>query len=84
MRLSYITSAVFNQNPSRAKKEADRRPLVITDRGKASYVLMRFSEFQKHWEKPKSVLDVLYDPDASKDKDFEPDRVSFGDRDVEF
>lgn len=49
MRMSFITSAVFNQNPSKAKREADERPLVITDHGKASYVLMRYSDFQAHW-----------------------------------
>lgn len=84
MHLSFMTSAVFNQNPSKAKREADQQPLVITDHGKASYVLMRYSDFQANWRKSKSLLDALRDPDAVKDKDFAPDRVDFGDRDVEF
>jgi prevent-host-death family protein len=84
MRMSFMTSAVFNQNPSRAKKEADERPVVITDHGKESYVLMRYSDFQAHWQKPKSLLDALRDPNAIKDKDFQPDRIDFGDRDSEF
>lgn len=84
MRMSYITSAVFNQNPSKAKRKADERPVVITDHGKESYVLMRYSDFQAHWRKSKSLLDALRDSDAVKDKDFEPDRVDFGGRDVKF
>jgi PHD/YefM family antitoxin component YafN of YafNO toxin-antitoxin module len=84
MRMSFMTSAVFNQNPSRAKKEADSRPLVITDHGTASYVLMRYSDFQAHWRKPRSLLDALRDPNAIKDKDFQPDRIDFGGRDSEF
>jgi PHD/YefM family antitoxin component YafN of YafNO toxin-antitoxin module len=84
MRMSFMTSAVFNQNPSRAKKEADSHPLVITDHGKASYVLMRYSDFQTHLRKPKSLLDALRDRDATNDKVFDPDRVDFADRDVKF
>jgi PHD/YefM family antitoxin component YafN of YafNO toxin-antitoxin module len=84
MRLSFMTSAVFNQNPSRAKKEADSHPLVITDHGEASYVLVRYSDFQAHWRKPKSLLDALRDRNSTKDKVFDPDRVDFAGRDVKF
>jgi prevent-host-death family protein len=84
MRMSYMTSAAFNQNPSKAKREADERPVVITDHGKESYVLMRYSEFQARWRKSKNLLDALRDPNAVKDKEFQPDRVDFGDRDVTF
>ena len=84
MRMSFMTSAVFNQNPSKAKKQADRQPLVITDHGEASYVLVRYSDFQVHWRKSKRLLDALRDPNAATSKDFEPDRVSFGDRSIDF
>ena len=46
MRMSFITSASFNRNPSKAKKEASERPAVITDRGAAAYVLVSYAEFQ--------------------------------------
>lgn len=84
MRMSYMTSAVFNQNPSKAKREADERPVVITDHGRESYVLMRYSDFQAHWRKSKSLLEALRDPNAVKDKEFEPDRVDFDNRDINF
>jgi len=84
MRLSYMTSASFNQNPSKAKKAADERPLVITDHGEAAYVLMRYAEFEANWNKPSSLYDALRDPRANDEGDFEPERLSFGDRDVTF
>ena len=84
MRMSYMTSAVFNQNPSKAKKVADKQPLVITDHGKASYVLMRYSDYEAHWRKSKNLLEALRDPNATRDKDFEPERVHFDDRNADF
>lgn len=45
MKLSSMTSAAFNQNPNRAKKEADKQPLVITEHGEASYVLVTYADF---------------------------------------
>lgn len=84
MRVSYMTSASFNQNPSKAKKKADERPLVITDHGEASYVLMRYDEFETNWKKPESLYEALRDPHATAEGDFEPDRLSFDDRDVNF
>lgn len=84
MRVSYMTSASFNQNPSKAKKKADERPLVITDHGEASYVLMRYAEFEANWKKPKSLFEALRDPRATVEGDFEPDRLTFEDRDIAF
>jgi len=79
-----LNSVVFNQNPSKAKREADERPLVITDHGRESYVLMRYSDFQAHWPKSKSLLDALRDPNAVSDREFEPERVDFDNRDITF
>ena len=84
MRMSYMTSASFNQNPSRAKRKANERPVVITDHGEASYVLVRYAEFEAHWKKPKSLFDALWDPSPVSDKDFDPARVDFDGRAVEF
>ena len=83
MRMSFMTSASFNRNPSKAKKEADKHPVVITDHGQASYVLVRYAEFEAHWRKSTSLFDALRDP-AATEKDFEPARTDFRDRNVEF
>ncbi|MCX7303417.1 MAG: type II toxin-antitoxin system Phd/YefM family antitoxin [Hyphomicrobiales bacterium] len=84
MRMSYMTSAVFNQNPSKAKKKADEHPLVITDHGLESYVLFSYSDFQEHWRERRNLLDALRDPSARADLEFEPGSVDFAERPVEF
>ena len=83
MRFSYITSAAFNQNPSKAKKAANEHPVVITDHGKEAYVLVRYSEFAANWKRSSNLLEALQDPRAI-DRDFDPDRVSFENLNVEF
>ncbi|WP_221131195.1 MULTISPECIES: type II toxin-antitoxin system Phd/YefM family antitoxin [unclassified Rhizobium] len=83
MKMSFMTSASFNQNPSKAKKEANERPLVITDRGKAAYVLVSYAEFQANWKAPKTLFAALRDPTADE-REFEPERLGFDDRTVEF
>ncbi|MBA8880062.1 type II toxin-antitoxin system Phd/YefM family antitoxin [Phyllobacterium myrsinacearum] len=82
--MSYMSSASFNQNPSRAKKEANEGPVVITDHGQESYVLVRYAEFEAHWKKPKSLFEALRDPSPISDKEFDPARVDLDGRDVEF
>ncbi|SDO90622.1 Antitoxin Phd_YefM, type II toxin-antitoxin system [Phyllobacterium sp. YR620] len=84
MRVTYMTSASFNQNPSRAKKEANERPVVITDHGEASYVLLRYSEFEANWNKPRTLYEALRDPDAPKTKEFDPERIEFDRRTPKF
>lgn len=84
MRLSHMTSAAFNQNPSKAKKQADKGPLVITDHGEAAYVLMRYEEFEASRQKPKSLYDALRDPHATAEGDFAPDRLPLEERDTPF
>ncbi|MBX4935948.1 type II toxin-antitoxin system Phd/YefM family antitoxin (plasmid) [Rhizobium bangladeshense] len=83
MRMSFMTSAAFNQNPSKAKKEASERPLVITDHGEAAYVLVSYAEFQANWKAPKTLFSALRDPRADQ-REFVPERVGFDDRTVEF
>ncbi|WP_411034463.1 type II toxin-antitoxin system Phd/YefM family antitoxin [Shinella sp. BYT-45] len=84
MRFAYMTSAVFNQNPSKAKKEASAGPLVITEHGEASYVLVRYSDFKDHWRKSESLYDALGDPSSRFDDDFLPERAGFESRDTDF
>ncbi|WP_245504912.1 type II toxin-antitoxin system Phd/YefM family antitoxin (plasmid) [Rhizobium beringeri] len=61
---------------------ASERPLVITDRGEAAYVLVSYAEFQVNWT-PKTLFEALPDPSADE-REFEPARVGFGNRTVEF
>lgn len=84
MSFASMTSADFNQNPSKAKKAANDGPLVITEHGEASYVLVRYSDFKDHWRKGRSLYDALNHKDSRFDDDFLPERLGFGDRDIAF
>ena len=84
MTYALMSSADFNQNPSKAKKVANEGPLVITEHGEASYVLVRYSDFESNWKKSKSLYEALRHKDSRFDDDFVPERVSFEGRDVEF
>ena len=55
-----MTSREFNQNTSLAQKYAQTAPVIITNRGKPAYVLVKYEEFQS--AKPtKSALQALLD-----------------------
>ena len=84
MSLAYMSSASFNQNPSKAKQVAKDSPLVITDHGKPTHVLVTYEEFEANWKKPKTALEALCDPHSMIDKDFDPPRLSFEGREIEF
>lgn len=47
-----MSSRDFNQHTGRAKKAADAAPLIITDRGAPSYVLMTNAEYERLTKQP--------------------------------
>ncbi|UXN73461.1 type II toxin-antitoxin system Phd/YefM family antitoxin [Devosia sp. A8/3-2] len=67
-----MSSREFNQNTSGAKLAANDGPVIITDRGKAAYVLMTNEEFERLNGKPKSPAETIADtrPEADFDYDF--------------
>ena len=72
-----MNSRDFNQDVSGAKRLADSGPLVITDRGKPAYVLMKHEEYARLIGVAPSVLDLLADPRADE-IDFEQKRLEGG------
>lgn len=57
-----MTSREFNQNTSLAQKHAQTAPVIITNRGKPAYVLVKYEDFNKPRFYPKqSIADVLAD-----------------------
>ena len=73
MPATTISSRSFNQNPSRAKREAETGPVIITDHGVPAFVLLRYEAWKGTDDaKPRrSLLDVLA---ADDEIDFEPPR----------
>jgi hypothetical protein len=69
-----MTSREFNQDVSRAKREAESGPVVITDRGVPSYVLLKHAEYQRLIGKGKSIVELL-DMGDEGDFDFSPPKL---------
>lgn len=67
-----ISSRDFNQDISRAKKASKDGIVIITDRGKPSYVLMSYTEYNKLQHGRRSLFDAMaeyHTPDIA-DVDF--------------
>ncbi|MFV0317453.1 MAG: type II toxin-antitoxin system Phd/YefM family antitoxin [Microthrixaceae bacterium] len=56
-----MSSREFNQDTSRAKREAENGPVYITDRGRPAHVLLTIEDYEQLVE-PRRVVDVLGEP----------------------
>lgn len=83
MTVTRISSRAFNQEVSRAKKAAEEGPVYITDRGNPAHVLLTFEAYKKLTGSNRSIVDSLAMPDGV-DINFEPERATIINRDVEF
>lgn len=83
MTVTRISSRVFNQEVSRAKKAAEEGPVYITDRGNPAHVLLTFEAYKKLTGSSRSIVDSLAMPEGVE-IDFEPERATIINRDVEF
>jgi prevent-host-death family protein len=72
-----ISSREFNRHVGRAKRATDRGPVVITDRGKPTYVLMSHNAYRRLLGKTPSIRDLLGQPGA-EDIEFDPPRFGTG------
>jgi prevent-host-death family protein len=59
MATTSLTSRELNHDVSRAKKAAEAGPVVITDRGRPSHVLMTYGEFERLTGKRHNLVDAL-------------------------
>lgn len=72
--MSSLTSREFNQDVGRAKRAADEGPVIITDRGRPAYVLMRHETYQHLAAQGPGIRALLSHPE-SEDVAFEPPRL---------
>lgn len=78
--MSFLSSREFNQDVGRAKRAAKSAPVIITERGKPSYVLLSYEDFQKlSGPAPDMVAQLGM---AEGDFDFEPDTLTLVTRNV--
>lgn len=59
MTITTLSSREFNQDTSRAKKNASEGPVFITDRGKPAHVLLTIEEYQRITGKRRNIADAL-------------------------
>jgi hypothetical protein len=69
-----LTSREFNQGVSRAKRAANDGPVVITDRGRPAYVLMRHETYRRLCGGEGGIRALLSHPE-SEQVEFEPPRL---------
>lgn len=82
MGIKSLTSRELNHDVSSAKKAAKDGPVIITDRGKPSHVLMTYDEFRRMSGKHRSLTQALAMPGLSE-IDFDPPRVEIAPRGVD-
>ena len=74
MSITTVSSREFNQDTAGAKKAAAAGPVIITDRGQPSHVLLSYREYQELTGRTENIATLLAMPQAA-DVEFEPARV---------
>jgi prevent-host-death family protein len=72
--MTRITGRDFNQDVGRAKRAATKGPVIITDRGKPAFVLMRHETYERLSSQAPSIRALLAQPKGA-DIDFEAPRL---------
>ena len=75
--LTTISSRDFNQDVGRAKRAAESGPVVITDRGRPAFVLLRHEAYQQLAGERPNIRQLLDQP-GMEDIDFDPPRLNGG------
>jgi hypothetical protein len=71
MTITTLSSREFNQDTGRAKITARSGPVIITDRGRPSHVLMTFEDYQRLTGGQDSIIDLLGLPPDVEDAELE-------------
>jgi prevent-host-death family protein len=72
--ITTISSREFNQDAGGAKRAAEKGPVIITDRGRPSHVLLSFEEYRKLTGAGRSLLEIVAQ-DEDDEIDFDPPRM---------
>ncbi|WP_299969332.1 type II toxin-antitoxin system Phd/YefM family antitoxin [uncultured Roseobacter sp.] len=73
--MKHLTSREFNQNVSKAKRDALSGPVFVTDRGQPSHVLLSYDEYRRLTSEPTNIVEALSMKGLSS-VDFETEKVS--------
>lgn len=70
--MAEVTARDFNRDVSAAKRAASKGPVIITDRGQPSHVLLTIENYHRLLSEERSIVDWL---SADDDIDLEAGRV---------
>ena len=62
--MAVLTSREFNQDVARAKRAANEGPVIITDRGRPAWVLMRHDTYQRLAGRGAGIRSLLAHPES--------------------
>ncbi|WP_077966976.1 type II toxin-antitoxin system Phd/YefM family antitoxin [Ensifer adhaerens] len=82
MGVTTLSSREFNRDVRSAKKAANNGPVIITNRGKPSHVLISYDEFERLSGRHRSLVEALAMPGLSS-IDFDPQRAQIMPREVD-
>ncbi len=74
MHITTLSSREFNHDTTGAKKAAANGPVFITDRGRASHVLLTIDEYRRLTCSEENLADLVSMP-ADDDVDFTPPKL---------
>ena len=73
MTITTLSAREFSQDASKAKRAAEKGPVVITDRGRPSHVLLTYEDYRHLSGPPMSAAEAFA---GRGDFDFEASRLS--------
>ena len=74
MTATTISSRQFNQDAGGAKRAAEKGPVIITDRGRPSHVLLSIEDYRQLTGASLSLLDIVAQ-DKDDAIDFDPPKM---------
>ena len=81
MEVTEVSSREFNRDASRLKKQAVKGPVVITDRGVRSHVLLSYRDYEAlKGSRAKSLLQAIAQQGPADDIVFDPPRARMDSR----
>lgn len=82
MQITQITSREFNHDVGKAKRASKKGPVIITNQGNPSQVLLDFEEYKRLIDLQQSVAETFFMPGA-EDIETEPQNIDFKCKEVE-
>ena len=64
--MKLLTSREFNRDVSQAKRAARIEPVLITDRGQPTHVLMSIADFRRFTGESENILEILAMPEPAE------------------